>query len=195
MKLPKLPKLPMWAWGAAGLVVFQQLKKRGAKVPPPPPVKPDGTEQAVTTLRSEIEQALVSPAWSAASKLQIKAADLALSGNPKGSLSQVVVAELVPRALGNAGAYSILKELPEDQRLAFAKEMAAPYGLFQLQKMVAFGGWTYLHFGGSNPQVTLQAQKYLGVPQTGVLDMATINQIKAITGRNIWSQVMNQVKA
>jgi len=190
----KLPKLPMWVWGAAGFVVVQQLRKRSIK-PLPPPVKPDGTEQAVLVLRDELAKASLSPAWSEPSKLVLRAVDLALSGNQQGTFTQVVMANLVSKPMGNAAAYALLKDLPEDQRLAFAKEMASPYGLFQIRKTVAFGAWTYLHFGGSDPKVTLQGQKYLGVPQTGVLDMATINQIMAITGRNIWSQVMLQVKA
>lgn len=192
MKLPKLSKIPMWGWGAAGLVVFQQLKKRSR--PLPAPISPDGTEQAVTVLQSEIDKALLSSAFSDASKLKLKAVELALSGNPRGTLSQVVVAELVPRNVGNAAAYTLMRELPENERLAFAKEMASPYGLFQIKKLVAYGAWTYLHFGGKAQNIILQGQKYLGVPQTGVLDMATIEQVKAITGRNIWSQVMNQVQ-
>lgn len=184
----------MWAWGAAGLVAFQHLKKRGTRPVLPPPVTSGGTEQALVVLRDELNTAMNSKAFSDASKLRLKAVDLALSANPRGTLSQVVVAELVPQNVGNAAAYTVMRELPESERLAFAKEMASPYGLFQIQKLVAFGAWTYLHFGGLAPNVILQGQKYLGVPQTGVLDLATINQIKAITGRNIWSQVMNQVR-
>lgn len=191
MKRLKLPKLPMWAWGAAGLVAVQQLRKRGHRSATSSDGSPEG---AITILRDEMQTALNSKAFSEPSRLKIKAANLALSANPNGSLSQAIVAELVPKNLGNAAAYTALQEIAEDQRLAFAKEMAAPYGLFQVKKMVAFGAWTYLHFGGNNPSVIVQGQKYLGVPQTGVLDMATINQIKAITGRGIWSQVMLQVK-
>jgi hypothetical protein len=189
----KLPKLPTWAWAAGGLFIFHKMKKPKA-LPVPKAIRADGTEDAVKVLREEMARAVVSPAWATSSQLQIRTADTALSGSPQGSLSEVIVSELVPRTLGNAAAYAILKGLPESQRQAFAKEMAKPYGLLQLQKAVAFGAWTYLHFGGLDPSVILQGQKYLGVTQTGVLDMPTIEKIKALTGRNIWSQVMLQVK-
>jgi len=131
---------------------------------------------ALAMLRIEIQRANQSATWSEPSKQILRQVDAAILQGPT----------------GEGAALSLLRSLPEGERLAFTSEVAKAFGRKELSYPAGYarGVWEYMHFGGVDSANLKEAQDYMKVPTTGKLDATTLAAVRRLTRFEIWPKVI-----
>jgi len=147
-------------------------------LPLPPLLSPteEQTRSALRTLGTELKGALGSSVWSASSKATLRQVESLLATG----------------SAGEAPALTLLRQLPDSERAAYADKVARASFRFGhgKAKPYAIGIWEYAHFGGTSAGGLPEAQGHMGVPRTGVMDDTTLAAVRRLTGYEIWPRLL-----